>query len=178
MIDGPAPLRRRTLLASAGAGILAAALPPGRARAQPTELLVEPAEIRSQGGVLNATLTAAPGPIQLGEVTLPGMLYNGAYLPPVLRAHMGDVMRIAFRNALPDEPSNLHFHGMAVSPQGNSDNVFVHVHPGQQFEYEVRIPATGRQRPGFFWYHPHAPGFVETQLRGGMSGGLVVDGFE
>src|SRR5262245_32835047 len=68
MNDGPAPLRRRTLLASAGAGILASALPPGRARAQPTELLVEPAEIRSQGGVLNATLTAAPGPIQLGEV--------------------------------------------------------------------------------------------------------------
>jgi suppressor of ftsI len=56
--------------------------------------------------------------------------------------------------------------------------VFIHVPPGQQFEYEGRIPATGRQRPGFFWYHPHAHGFVETQLRGGMSGGLVVDGSE
>jgi FtsP/CotA-like multicopper oxidase with cupredoxin domain len=87
-------------------------------------------------------------------------------------------MRITFRNNLPDEPSNLHYHGMSVSPQGNSDNVFVHVHPGDEFRYEVRIPATGRQRPGMFWYHPHAHGFVAKQMLGGMSGGLVVDGFE
>ena len=59
-------------------------------------------------------------------------------------------MGITFDNCLPDEPSNLHYHGMSVSPQGNSDNVFVHVHPGQRFEYDVRIPASGRQGPGFF----------------------------
>src|SRR5207244_8473296 len=87
-------------------------------------------------------------------------------------------MRITFRNALPDDPSNLHYHGMSVSPQGRSDNVFVHVHPGQQFEYEVQIPVAGRQGPGFFWYHPHAHGVVAKQMLGGMSGGLVVDGSE
>jgi FtsP/CotA-like multicopper oxidase with cupredoxin domain len=87
-------------------------------------------------------------------------------------------MRITFRNNLPDDPSNLHYHGMSVSPQGHSDNVFVHVHPGHQFDYEVRIPAAGRQRPGLFWYHPHAHGVVAKQMLGGMSGGLVVDGFE
>ena len=101
-------------------------------------------------------------------------------------------MRITFRNALPDNrpnlpicgstlsdnTSNLHFHGMAVSPKANSDNVFVCVEPGREFEYEVRIPATGRQRPGLFWYHPHAHGGVAKQMLGGMSGGLVVDGFE
>jgi FtsP/CotA-like multicopper oxidase with cupredoxin domain len=65
---------------------------------------------------------------------------------------------------------------MSVSPQGRSDNVFVHVHPGQQFQYEVRIPAAGRQGPGLFWYHPHLHGVVEKQILGGMSGGLVVDG--
>ncbi|HKH27077.1 MAG TPA: multicopper oxidase family protein, partial [Sphingomicrobium sp.] len=32
--------------------------------------------------------------------------------------------------------------------------------------------------PGFFWYHPHAHGLVDKQIRGGMSGALVVDGFE
>jgi FtsP/CotA-like multicopper oxidase with cupredoxin domain len=42
-------------------------------------------------------------------------------------------MRIAFCNNLRDKPSNLHFHGMSVSPQGNSDNVFVHIHPGETF---------------------------------------------
>jgi suppressor of ftsI len=63
-----------------------------------------------------------------------GLLYNGAYLPPLLRPRLGDTMRITFRNALPDNrsdllicgatrsdnTSNLHFHGMAVSPKGNS----------------------------------------------------------
>src|SRR5207247_2966825 len=29
-----------------------------------------------------------------------------------------------------------------------------------------------------FWYHPHAHGVVAKQMLGGMSGGLVVDGFE
>ena len=128
--------------------------------------------------MLSATITAAPSRVQLGEYAFPGFVYNDAYLPPVLRVRLGDVMRITFRNKLPDDPSNLHFHGMNVSPQGNSDNVFVHVHPGHVFDYEVRIPATGRQRPGLFWYHPHAHGFVAKQMLGGMSGGLVVDGSE
>jgi suppressor of ftsI len=140
--------------------------------------LVQPQEIRSERGVLRATLTAAPGQVRLGDVAFDGFLYNGAYLPPLLRPRLGDTMLLAFRNDLPDDPSNLHFHGMAVSPQGNSDNVFVHVHPGHRFDYEVRIPATGRQRPGLFWYHPHAHGVVAKQILGGMSGGLVVDGFE
>jgi FtsP/CotA-like multicopper oxidase with cupredoxin domain len=150
----------------------------GRAEAGGREALIQPSEIRSRNGVLDATITAAPGRVQLGEYAFPGFLYNGSYLPPVLRPRLGDTMRVTFKNNLPDEPSNLHYHGMSVSPQGNSDNVFVHVHPGGEFKYEVRIPATGRQRPGMFWYHPHAHGVVAKQMLGGMSGGLVVDGFE
>ena len=123
-------------------------------------------------------LTAAPGTVWLGGVTLPGFLYNNSYLPPLLRTGVGDVMKINFKNDLPEDPSNLHFHGMGVSPKGNSDNVFVHVHPGQDFQNEVNIPVHGRQGPGLFWYHPHAHGVVTKQILGGMSGGLVVDGFE
>ena len=165
-------VRSGTALIALGAVLLRA----DRAAAQPQEPLVQPSEIRSENGVLEATITAAPGRVQLGEFAFPGRLYNGAYMPPLLRARLGDTMRITFRNSLPDDPSNLHYHGMSVSPQGNSDNVFVHVHPGQRFEYEVRIPAAGRQGPGFFWYHPHAHGVVAKQILGGMSGALVVDG--
>jgi FtsP/CotA-like multicopper oxidase with cupredoxin domain len=154
----------------------AALLQVEEAAARSQELLIQPTEIRSNDGVLNAVLTAAPGRVQLGEFAFPGLLYNGSYLPPLLRARLGDTLRIMLKNELPDQPSNLHYHGMSVSPQGNSDNVFVHVHPGQQFAYEVRVPDTGRQGPGFFWYHPHAHGFVAKQILGGMSGGLVVDG--
>jgi FtsP/CotA-like multicopper oxidase with cupredoxin domain len=150
----------------------------GRSPAGDRESLAAPPEICSENSILRATLTAAPGQVRLGDTAFDGFLYNGAYLPPVLRVRLGDTMRVAFRNDLPDDPSNLHFHGMAVSPQGNSDNVFVHVHPGQRFDYEVHIPAHGRQRPGLFWYHPHAHGVVAKQMLGGMSGGLVVDGFE
>jgi FtsP/CotA-like multicopper oxidase with cupredoxin domain len=43
----------------------------------------------------------------------------------------------------------------------------------------VRIPASGRQGPGLFWYHPpHAHGFVNDQILGGLSGALVVDGMD
>src|SRR5712671_2351539 len=143
-----------------------------------SETLIQPSVIRSEHGILKALITAAPGRIQLGEFAIPGLLYNGSYNPPVLRCRLGDTLQITFKNALPDQPSNLHFHGMHVSPQGNGDNVFIHVHPGQQFDYAVQVPATGRQGPGFFWYHPHAHGVVDKQILGGMSGGLVVDGSE
>src|SRR5262245_17318879 len=65
--------------------------------------LVQPQEIRSEGGVLRATLTAAPGRVRLGDVAFDGSLYNGAYLPPLLRPRLGDTMRIAFENHLPDD---------------------------------------------------------------------------
>jgi FtsP/CotA-like multicopper oxidase with cupredoxin domain len=202
-------LDRRTLLSGAvrGAKLLAArkllqtapllgltAL--SRAAGQASEPLAAPPEIHSRDGVLETTLTAACGPVRLGGQEFAGMLYNGSYVPPLLRARLGDTLRIKFRNDLidrpradelgyagplcsgPGTPSNVHYHGMSVSPQGNSDNVFVHVHPGESFQYEVHIPAAGRQGPGLYWYHPHAHGSVDPQILGGLSGALVIDGFD
>ena len=162
------------------------------ASASTREPLIEPSEIRSANGVLDLTMTAAPGPVQLGDLAFSGLLYNGAYVPPTLRVRLGDTLRITLRNHLTSgltrpgyvgpicagtgAPSNLHFHGMSVSPQENGDNVFVHVQPSETFKYEVHIPASGRQGPGLFWYHPHAHGFVNDQILGGLSGALVVEG--
>jgi suppressor of ftsI len=173
-------LAARNILGPAVALFEAGVRPSGArgAEAARGEPLIAPPEIRSENGVLQATITAAPGRVELGDFAFPGLLYNGSYVPPVLRPRLDDTLRITFRNQLPDDPSNLHFHGMSVSPRGNSDNVFLHIHPGEQFEYEVSIPANGHQGAGFFWYHPHAHGFVTKQILGGMSGGLVVDGFE
>ncbi|MDB5453687.1 MAG: hypothetical protein JWO33_2265, partial [Caulobacteraceae bacterium] len=179
-------LNRRAFVASAAfatgllparASLLAPAAPPP-ARTEPEALLAEPPVIRSRNGVLDATITAAPGKVSLGKINFDGELYNGAYLAPLLRARTGDVMRIRLQNRLPQHPTNLHFHGMSVSPNGASDNVFIQVDAGKDFQYEVPIPAHGRQGPGLYWYHPHAHGYVWEQLSGGMSGGLVVDGFE
>src|SRR5260221_9352980 len=158
-------LRSGAVLLVPGAALLQSA----RAEVEGREPLIQPPEIRSRNGVLNATITAAPGRVQLGEYAFPGFLYNDAYLPPLLRVRLGDVMRITFRNNLPDDPSNLHYHGMAGSPRGNRDNVFFHVHPGDEFAYEVRVPSTGRQVPGSVWYHPHAHGGIVNQLLVGSS---------
>jgi suppressor of ftsI len=124
------------------------------------ERLVQPMEIRSQGGVLETTLTAAPHRLQIGETELPGFFYNGTYLPPLWRVRLGDVMRVRLRNELTEGFTNLHFHGMSVSPRGRSDNVFIHLLPGHEFHYEVMIPRAGRQEPGLYWYHPHGHGFT------------------
>jgi suppressor of ftsI len=181
---------------SLGSSILG---PAGRSLAKTvaSEPLIRPPETRSVDGLLDTALTAACGPVRLGAHEFTGLVYNGAYVPPTLRVRLGDTLRITFRNDLAERPgdensgtfgpictssdpllSNLHFHGMSVSPRGNSDNVFVHVHPGETFQYEVRIPVSGRQSPGLFWYHPHAHGFVNNQILGGMSGALIVDGIE
>ena len=127
-----------------------------RVFAESKEPLIQPPGINSQDGVLSTTLTAAPGHVQLSDFSFDGFLYNEKYIPPLLRVRLRDSLRVMFRNDLPDNPSNLHYHGMSVSPQGNSDNVFIHVHPGQQFQYEVRryiygmILSSGRCRRGAF----------------------------
>ncbi|MBV8382334.1 MAG: multicopper oxidase domain-containing protein [Planctomycetaceae bacterium] len=104
-------------------------------------------------------------------------------------------MNVLLRNNLPPEPpngarhpaadasqnpphgfntTNLHTHGLHVSPVGNSDNVFLELGPGQEFPLEIKIPRN--HHPGTFWYHAHKHGSVALQLASGMAGALIVEG--
>jgi hypothetical protein len=91
-----------------------------RAFAASEEPLIQPLELSTEDGVLSTTLTAAPRRVELGDFSFDGFLYNEKYIPPLLRVRLGDSLRIAFRNDLPDDPSNLHYHGMSFSRKGTA----------------------------------------------------------
>jgi suppressor of ftsI len=131
----------------------------------------EPASAVSHDGVLAVMLTAARSSIHVGGVRAVAAVYNGSYVPPTLRVRPGDVIRLRLVNGL-DETTNLHTHGLAVSPL--SDDPFLHIAPGQAQDYEIRIPAT--HPPGLYWYHPHPHGRSDDEVRNGMSGALVIAG--
>ena len=175
------PIERRTALAWGGAGLLGLTI--GGAGLWRTlgsstldvvrgEVFREPEQLTSQEGVLEVRLEAASGSHRVGgrEVTTLG--YNGGLPGPTLRVRPGDLLRIVLVNNL-DEPTNLHVHGLHVSPEGNGDNVFVHVDPGGSFTYEHAIGAD--HPPGVFWYHPHLHGSVADQVFGGLYGAIVVE---
>jgi suppressor of ftsI len=73
--------------------------------------------------------------------------------------------------------TNLHFHGLHVSPDAPQDDVLsMMAMPGQTLHYVVDIPAD--QPPGLYWYHTHPHGESYQQSLDGMSGAIVVDGID
>jgi FtsP/CotA-like multicopper oxidase with cupredoxin domain len=74
--------------------------------------------------------------------------------------------------------TNLHFHGLTVPPVCHQDEVLkTSIQPDDApFEYRVRIGDDAP--PGLYWYHPHLHGFSKTQVLGGASGALIIDGIE
>jgi len=139
------------------------------------ETFRNPPEIVSQNGVLNATLAIEATDFDVASMSVKGgYVYNGLYTPPTLRMKPGDVIKLKLVNGMSDQFTNIHTHGLNVSPLGNGDNVFLHVMPGETFDYTIALPKT--HPAGLFWYHPHAHGFSQFQVYNGMSGGLIVDG--
>jgi suppressor of ftsI len=73
--------------------------------------------------------------------------------------------------------SNLHFHGLHVSPNAPQDDVLTMMAmPGESLTYRVQIPLD--QPPGLYWYHTHPHGESYQQSLDGMSGAIVIDGME
>jgi hypothetical protein len=69
--------------------------------------------------------------------------------------------------------TNLHTHGLHVSPALGSDDVMdVRIAPGESFSYTYRIPDD--HAAGTFWYHPHFEGSTALQVAGGAAGALIV----
>ena len=111
------------------------------------------------------------------------------FVAPTIHTRPGETVRVGLNNELAPEPdckppnintphcfnsTNLHSHGLWVSPSGNSDNVLITIRPGVSFEYEYNIPAT--HPAGTFWYHPHQHGSTALQVSSGMAGALIIHG--
>jgi suppressor of ftsI len=142
------------------------------------ETFREPESIRSRDGELRATLTVAESTVQIGERSVRTTVYNGSYVPPLLRVRPGDTIRLDLVNES-SITTNEHYHGMNVSPLINADgtigdDVFVAADSGQSLQYRVPVPVT--HEPGLYWYHSHRHGESERQVMGGLSGGLIVEG--
>lgn len=119
--------------------------------------------------------------------------YGGCLSGPLIDVQPGDTLRVHLDNQLEkNDPScpggldpangnpgcfntiNLHYHGMHVSPSGNSDNVLLNIAPQTMFEYEINIPAD--HPSGTFWYHAHRHGSTALQVASGAAGALIVRG--
>ena len=132
----------------------------------------QPQMLASRDGVLDVRLTAAPG-VRLAGHDTSAWGFNGTSPGPTLRVRPGDLLRVRLVNHI-DQPTNLHTHGLHVSPHGNGDNPFVTIDPGDGFDYAIRIPAD--HPAGTFWYHPHHHGTVADQIFAGLVGALLVEG--
>lgn len=149
----------------------------------------EPEELHSVDKSLSVTLVVMKAYNRIGEDPVFLRSYNGRLVGPTLRAKPGDTLHITLKNDLPPDTAhdagahntlhdfditNLHTHGLHVSPSGISDNVLLTVKPRETQEYEIVIP---RDHPaGTFWYHAHYHGSTAAQVASGMSGALIIDG--
>ena len=150
---------------------------------QKPESPIEAPVVRAQNGVAALTLTAETRPDGRGT-----FVFDRRDVPPTLVVAPGDTLKIHYVNALPVLPAtaartgrmnmtNLHFHGLSVSPERPQDDVIdMMAMPGESVDYTLTIPRD--HVPGLFWYHTHPHGESEQQVLDGMSGALIVAGIE
>jgi FtsP/CotA-like multicopper oxidase with cupredoxin domain len=168
--------------------------------------VAEPEDLRSNNGQLKVDLTIHNYSAADGSTRYCYVDANGNQSPN-LRLRPGDLLILNLKNDLADadgggvkhlhdhagagekadacsggpmtaKSTNLHFHGLTVPPVCHQDDVLkTLIGPGESpFEYRFRIPEN--QPPGLYWYHPHIHGFTKTQVLGGASGALIIEGIE
>jgi FtsP/CotA-like multicopper oxidase with cupredoxin domain len=156
---------------------------------KPGAPFVEPAVRRSANGELDTTLRMHYAYQAIGGHRLYVRTYEGTVPGPTLRVKPGDVLRIKLINDMPPNRdatpidrslphqfnnTNLHTHGLHVSPAGISDNVLRIMEPGKSYDIEIAIPSD--HVPGTNWYHPHAHGAADIQIASGAVGALIIEG--
>ncbi len=152
--------------------------PRGAAFADP----VTATNVSTTPGIVEINLEAKVAPVNVNGTTANLWTYNGGYPAPTIKVKKGDLLRVNYTNSLTDtslnmhghrrDGTNLHTHGLHVSPSGNSDNGMLHFLSGDRFTYEFELSL----HPGgnLNFYHPHDHGTTAEQLWSGMAGALEV----
>ena len=93
---------------------------------------------------------------------------NGTAPAPLIRLREGQNARLTLTNALPDEQTSIHWHGLILPFQmdGVPGISFPGVEPGKSFTYEFPV-----KQAGTYWYHSHSG--LQEQM--GHYGPLVID---
>src|ERR1700676_157129 len=149
-----------------------------------SDSLSTPPEVHAKHHILSLTLHAA-----VASDGKNSFYFDGQPNAPTLRLSPGDQLKITYINHLPAKAketcaispcmdmTNLHFHGLAVSPDAPQDDVLgMMAAPGQTLHYTVQIPKD--HPPGLYWYHTHPHGESYRQVLDGMSGAIVIEGIE
>jgi FtsP/CotA-like multicopper oxidase with cupredoxin domain len=97
---------------------------------------------------------------------------------PLLRARVGDKLKVHFKNLDPNAPHSMHFHG--VEYKVSSDGSYLPGFSGrgasvgyrETFTYEL---TAGKNSAGVWSYHDHGPA-MEDSIAGGMYGALSILG--
>src|SRR6266704_4623393 len=153
-------------------------------KGKPPGLLSNPLELRAKHHTLSLTLHAA-----IASDGKNSFYFDGQPNAPTLRLSPGDQLKITYVNDLPTKAkescaitpcmdmTNLHFHGLTVSPDAPQDDVLdMMAMPGQSLRYTVHIPKD--HPPGLYWFHTHPHGESHRQVLDGMSGALLIEGIE
>ncbi|MDD4913425.1 MAG: multicopper oxidase family protein [Methylococcales bacterium] len=176
-------------------------------------MVAKPTSIAAIPGVTGWAYEICERKYSLGNACQPGMSNPNPYGGARLQLNPGDTLNIHFVNQLPrivdsshseepneeflaQNPTNIHTHGMLVSPGLPSatatnpvfgDTVFVltfnsangapDITPASHIHGDVRTDATDYQikipdshPSGLYWFHPHAHGISLNQVTAGLSG--------
>ncbi|UUL76724.1 multicopper oxidase family protein [Pseudarthrobacter sp. Fe7] len=159
---------------SSAAGHMQLAAAQSRAMTPGAVLADPPSVAAGSEGNLAVTLEASKTRFELSGQQIWGQSYNGSFTAPTIHAEPGQTVSITLRNRL-NVATNLHFHGLHVSPSGDSDNPSLCIPPGATFTYRLAIPVDHPQ--GTYWYHSHA---MSTECpkgdMNGMHGGHATTG--
>jgi FtsP/CotA-like multicopper oxidase with cupredoxin domain len=110
-----------------------------------------------------------------------GKSYPAGFPGTMLQINSGDTLKLNLVNDLavghdPSEPvftTNFHYHGSHAPDLSQSDNVYVHIKPGETVPIQIPI-STYENSVGANWYHPHVHEQTKPQVEGGLAGMIMV----